>query len=255
MVLIPSNSFMEVSINNDFNKSFPITPAKNREAGMEVLVEQTSFNIIFYLMPLIINRLEKYGILKGNNRSSHHEFDLENICADVEMQLKSFWHTNHFAKVLDIQELQARIDNLIENQKKTGNLITQPLEVRPSEISTDSVEGRFLKQSVKIIETHINDSTFGVAILAVELAVSQTQLYRKLRAIAHSRPNEFIRNIRLSRASDLMKCNAGNVSEIAYQCGFNNLSYFAKVFKEKFGVTPGEFLKSIKYSSLAKQPD
>ena len=96
---------------------------------------------------------------------------------------------------------------------------------------------------MEVVENFISNSSFGVEPFAKEMGVSHTQLYRKIHAITGFNPNEFIRHMRLLRAADLMRQRAGNVAEITYQVGFNNLSYFSKVFKEKFGITPIEFLK------------
>jgi AraC-like DNA-binding protein len=92
-----------------------------------------------------------------------------------------------------------------------------------------------------VIEQYLDDTSFSVDILASEMAMSNTQLYRKLKSLTGFTPNELIRNTRLERAASLLRQRAGNVADIAYQVGFNNLSYFSKCFKEKFGVSPSEF--------------
>jgi transcriptional regulator GlxA family with amidase domain len=69
------------------------------------------------------------------------------------------------------------------------------------------------------------------------------QLFRKLKALTNSTPSEFIRLIRLKRAAKLMDQNYGNVAQITYEVGFNNLSYFAKCFKEFFGQSPSDYMK------------
>jgi transcriptional regulator GlxA family with amidase domain len=69
------------------------------------------------------------------------------------------------------------------------------------------------------------------------------QLFRKLKALTNQTPSEFIRTIRLKRAASLIKQKFGNVAEITYEVGFNNLSYFAKCFKELYGKSPSEYAK------------
>jgi AraC-like DNA-binding protein len=71
--------------------------------------------------------------------------------------------------------------------------------------------------------------------------MSQSQLVRKLKALTNLTGNEFIRDFRLQRAAELLEKNAGTISEIAFQVGFENLSYFSKVFQEKFGKLPSEY--------------
>lgn len=66
-------------------------------------------------------------------------------------------------------------------------------------------------------------------------------LRRKLKAISNQTVTEFVRKYRLRRAADLLTQKAGTVSEIAYQVGFESLSYFTKVFQEEFGMNPSDF--------------
>ena len=96
---------------------------------------------------------------------------------------------------------------------------------------------------MEIIEAHLSDSAFSVERLAEEVAMSSVQVYRKLKAITGQTPNDLIRNVRLERAASLLDQRVGNVADVAYKVGFNNLSYFAKCFKDKFNQRPSEFLK------------
>ena len=85
-------------------------------------------------------------------------------------------------------------------------------------------------------------SSFSVETFSVEIGMSRKNFHRKLVALIDQSPNEFIRILRLKRAAQLLEQKSGNVSVIAYQVGFQNLSYFTKCFKEQFGVAPNEFL-------------
>ena len=92
------------------------------------------------------------------------------------------------------------------------------------------------------MEEKISDSSFSVETFSMEIGMSRKNFHRKLVALIDQTPNEFIRIFRLKRAEQLLEQKSGNVSEIAYQVGFQNLSYFTKCFKEQFGVAPNEFL-------------
>jgi AraC-like DNA-binding protein len=74
-----------------------------------------------------------------------------------------------------------------------------------------------------------------------ELAVSRTQLFRKLKAITNYSANQFIRNIKLKRAAQLLRQQSYNITEVLYLSGFNSPSYFTSCFKEVYGCLPKEY--------------
>jgi AraC-like DNA-binding protein len=71
--------------------------------------------------------------------------------------------------------------------------------------------------------------------------MTRMQLHRKLKAVSGQSPAEVLRQFRLQQAAERLQKKSGTVSEIAYEVGFNNLSYFAKLFREKYGVNPSEY--------------
>ena len=101
----------------------------------------------------------------------------------------------------------------------------------------------FLERVLQSIDAHMEDELFGVEKLCKEIGVSDRQLQRKLKAITSKSPNQLISSIRLHRAKELLLQNNHNISEVAYQTGFSNPSYFSKSFKREFGVTPSDFIQ------------
>lgn len=101
----------------------------------------------------------------------------------------------------------------------------------------------FLDRVLQTIDTHLSDEFFNVDILCKELGVSERQLQRKLKAITQKTPNQLISSARLKRAKELILKNDLTVSEVAFQTGFSNPSYFSKCFKKEFDISPSE-LKS-----------
>ncbi|WP_340114001.1 helix-turn-helix domain-containing protein [Maribellus mangrovi] len=106
-----------------------------------------------------------------------------------------------------------------------------------------SSDSEFIKKLSRVVEENLADENFGVKELAQKTKLSRTQLHRKLKSINNQSVSQFIREIRLNKAKELLQQELGTVSEIAYQVGFGSPSYFIKCFKEYFGYPPGVLLK------------
>jgi AraC-like DNA-binding protein len=91
------------------------------------------------------------------------------------------------------------------------------------------------------VEAHVGDAGFTVEQLCRKIFMSHSQLHRKLDALTGCSPNKFIRMIRLTRAKEMMKDPANSIADVAYECGYNDPGYFARVFKQEFGETPQEW--------------
>lgn len=104
-------------------------------------------------------------------------------------------------------------------------------------------EEQFLTALRQAMAENLTDEHFSVEDLAAKLAMSRTQLHRKLKAICGQSTTTFMRNYRLERAYQLLKQNAGGVGEVAFMVGFGSASYFSKAFTAKFGMSPKEIRK------------
>ena len=116
------------------------------------------------------------------------------------------------------------------------------IDPAPSQIEITSMDEKLIDHAVKYVEDNIARSDLSVEELSQELGMSRVHLYKKLVNITGKTPIEFIRVIRLKRAAQLLRQSQQNVSEIAYQVGFNNPKYFSKYFKEEFGVLPSNYM-------------
>ena len=98
----------------------------------------------------------------------------------------------------------------------------------------------------EVLEKQKSNPEFGPETFLKELGVSRTLLHVKLKVLTGQSTTEFIRTYRLKYAAQLLKQHFGNVSEVAYESGFNDQSYFTKCFKAQFGVSPSDYKESQK---------
>ncbi|HZV13015.1 MAG TPA: tetratricopeptide repeat protein, partial [Candidatus Kapabacteria bacterium] len=112
--------------------------------------------------------------------------------------------------------------------------------INPKNGPLESEDEVFLRNVAAAINENMSDEKFDVEMLAQKVGMSRVQLHRKLRALTDQPASDLIRSMRLDRAMLMLKRNAATVSEAAYAVGFSDPSYFAKCFREKFGMAPSE---------------
>jgi signal transduction histidine kinase/DNA-binding NarL/FixJ family response regulator len=246
LLIVEDNADLRYYLKNNLKVQFTISETENGEEGIAAAIEEIPDIIISDLMMPKINGLQLCQQLKEDEKTNHIPIILLTAKVDVETKLMGYRHgaDDYIAKPFQIEELLVRIENLIANRKRIQEKFSRQVTLAPNVLPVNSMDERFLKRAMEVVEKSIADASFGVEPFAQQMGVSHTQLYRKIHAITGFNPNEFIRHMRLLRAADLMRQKAGNVAEITYQVGFNNLSYFSKVFKEKFGLTPTDFLRN-----------
>ncbi len=110
-------------------------------------------------------------------------------------------------------------------------------------MSSTSFQGKFIEQAETIVLENISNEQFGVSELADLMNMSRSNLLRKIKKQTSLSASQFIRQVRLEKGMELLKQTDFTVSEISYQVGFGNNSYFTKCFREYFGFSPGEARK------------
>lgn len=115
----------------------------------------------------------------------------------------------------------------------------------------NQTEQKFLQRATEITEANLQNEQFGVNELAEKLGMSRATLHRKIKLNTKKSVSQFICQIRLKKALGLLKQNSATISEIAYSCGFNSVTYFTKCFHDHYGCSPGEAAKR----DISENPD
>ena len=144
----------------------------------------------------------------------------------------------YLAKPFNKEELFTRLDQLVSLRKKLINKIQTKGFKTLLKNHTTNPKLQFLQKVEKLIHEDIDNSNFGSVDLAKKLLISDSQLYRKIKAITGKSTAVFIRSIRLQYAKELLIITDKAVSEVAYEVGFNDPSWFSRAFKDEFGSTP-----------------
>lgn len=130
------------------------------------------------------------------------------------------------------------MEKLIQLRKHLQDKFSGSKYALKGTLAADNIEDQFLQKAINFIEDNMDDSDFGRLQLTQLIGMSESQLYRKLKALTGKSTALFIRSIRLQKAMELLKTTTLNVSEVAYETGFSHPAWFSRVFKEEFGESP-----------------
>jgi len=181
--------------------------------------------------------------LKTDPRTSHIPVILLTARATTEDKIEGFetGADAYIPKPFNATELQVRVKNLIEQRRKLREKFQREITVQPSDFTVTSMDETFLKKAIEMIEKNMDNDAFDTAVFAREIGMSRGHLNAKFKALTGFASREFIRSMRLKRAAQLIQNQAGNITEIAFQVGFNSLSHFSKAFRETYGVLPSDY--------------
>ena len=146
-------------------------------------------------------------------------------------------------KPFDMDYLLGQVANLIKTQNELKQRYSRKYIAEPSKITISSVDEELLKKAMNYIERNIDNNDYDVESFVSDMSIGRTLLYQKINDITGMSIKEFIMDIRLKRAAQLLRESDLTISEISIMTGFANPKYFSICFKRHFELTPSEFKK------------
>ncbi|MBN1407588.1 MAG: response regulator [Calditrichaceae bacterium] len=243
ILIIEDNPDLLKYLSDCLCKKYQIIKAKNGEEGVGKALRYIPDLIVSDLIMPNMDGLTFCSTIKKDERTSHIPVIFLTARASGESRIKGLQTgaDDYICKPFEINELEARIQNLIDQRQQLKEKFKRKAGLKPHEIVTSSLDKKFLEKGLLIIEKNISDSNFSVEKFAKEMALSRVQLYRKIRALTGQTASEFIRTVRINRAAQLLKQKYDNIGQIAFFVGFNNPSYFSKCFYKQFGMYPSNY--------------
>lgn len=245
ILLIEDNADVLQYLTSCLADHYQLSIALNGEEGIEKAIDSIPDIIISDVMMPKKDGFEVLQTLKNDERTSHIPIVMLTAKADIKSRIEGLEYgaDAYLAKPFHKTELLVRLRKLIE-LRKVLQLHYQQLTPDSTTINkTIMKEDAFLLKVRRSVESHISDENFGISELCDVLAISRTQLHRKLKAVTGKSTSYVVRSIRLKKAKTLLQNTELNVSEVGYEVGYANSSHFAQDFRKEFGQAPSKFKK------------
>lgn len=242
ILIVEDNADLRYFISEQLSGHYQIMVAPNGRKGLQIAEEKLPDLIVSDVMMPEMNGIELCNAVKQNIKTSHIPLILLTAKAGQDARIEGLQTgaDAYLTKPFDGRELRVRIGKLIEQRQLLREKFTGEFRLGPAAVNLNSMDEQFLQQVKTSIEQNLDNEYFSVEDLATSVGFSRSQLNRKLKGLTSKSPNQLIREFRMQRARELLEQKAASVSEIAYQVGYSNLSYFSKSYKEAFGVSPSE---------------
>lgn len=254
ILLVEDNADTRDFVTEALEPFYTVIEAENGREGIKKAKESIPDLIISDIIMPYADGYKVCRELKKDVRTSHIPIILLTAKSGEESILKGLetGADDYITKPFNMKLLHARIKNLIDLRKQWQMKVGRQMVLQPVDVSVSPIDENFIKELQDMIEKNLPDPDFGVEELAGKLYMSRATLYRKIRALTGESPHRFIRSYRLKRSAQLFKAGFGNVSEVAMEVGFNNISYFSQCFKEKFHLLPTEYQASESHVNKGK---
>ncbi len=237
------SDFIRISLNENYN----VKVASNGKIAFQIIAQQIPDLVISDIVMPEMDGIEFTKKFKGNPKTAHIPLILLTGQLQTEMQLEGLkvGADAYITKPFEIALLEIRIENFLKRQEKFTEYLKLNSLSRPKDVHIASQDEKLLEKVVRCIEKHISDSELNIDKVCSETGLSHSVLYRKIKNLTGQTVNEFIRTVRVRRAEQLLRTKKFSVSEVAYETGFSNHSYFTKCFRKLYKMTPKEFIEQV----------
>jgi signal transduction histidine kinase/ligand-binding sensor domain-containing protein/DNA-binding response OmpR family regulator len=230
-----------------FNNTYKVTLAVDGEDGLKKLSECQPLLVIADVMMPKLNGFEFCEKLKSDPETCHIPVILLTALDDDAKMIEGLelGADDFIRKPFSIKHLEIRVKRLIENKKRIIEYFSNSRVIPEEDLGMPERDRRFMQSIITSIEKNLSNSAFGVEELAIDVGLSTSHFYRRLKELTGLAPNVYLRNFRLQKAAQLLKEKRDlNVNEVMFEIGIESASYFSASFKKLFGVSPSEFHKN-----------
>jgi DNA-binding response OmpR family regulator/anti-sigma regulatory factor (Ser/Thr protein kinase) len=250
ILIVEDNTELRNFLKTILSENYEVIEADNGNKAFELTLSSTPDLIISDIMMPDMDGLQLAAKIKGDMNISHTPLILLTAKIDTESKLKALEYgvDDYITKPFSSAYLEARIENLLKLRMQLQQYFRSSLTsgvisiAKPELIGQDEV---FISKTMMYIEENYENSEMNVEDIALNLGMSRSSFFKKLKSLTGIAPVDFVREFRIQRALQMMDAGETNISQISFSVGINDARYFSKCFKQKFGINPSEYKSRI----------
>jgi CheY-like chemotaxis protein len=249
VLIVEDNRDMRAYIRSILEEQYNIFEAEHGAEALTVLTGNHVDFIICDLMMPVMDGLELSRKVKQNFSLSHIPFLMLTAKTSQEARLESYRTgvDEYLQKPFSEDLLLTRMTNILENRRRQQQRFAMNMEARELQIEEKSSDGKFVDKALETIRANYKNSYYEASDFIDAMGASKSVVNKKMQSLTGQSIGQFIRNYRLNIACEMIKKNRVthnmNISEIAYEVGFNDPKYFTRCFTKRYGMAPSSLLE------------
>ena len=247
ILVVDDSQDMRNFLVNILSKDYHVEAAVDGLDAEHVIRTKPIDLVISDLMMPNIDGLELTQFIKRNPDYDYIPVILLTAKTAIESRLQAMEYgaDDYVTKPFEPEYLRARVHNILVQRSQLEQSYRQRLMRLESQKPDEPMPGdAFLAKLLAVMDKQMDNNTLTVDELVDEMGMGRTVFFNKLKNMTGLSPVEFIREIRIKRAAQLLEERKYNITEVTYMVGMNDSRYFAKCFKNTYGVTPSEYRRT-----------
>lgn len=248
LLLVEDNDDLRAFLEKQLSERYRVVAARDGAAGWQKAIQLMPDVIVSDIMMPVMDGIQMLDKIKNDINTSHIPVVLLSARHSIESQIEGLQYgaDHYITKPFNNEFLLASIDNLLRQRKKLFDTLVNKkpaTELMSAPVFTTGDEN-FLKEVIGIVEEKMTDPGFTLEMVAGNMKMSRSTFYKKFKSLTGIMPVEFVRDRRLQRARQYLDAGNTNIGEVAYLSGFSSPKYFSTCFREKYQVTPSDYIKA-----------
>lgn len=251
ILLVEDNQDMREFLTALLKEKYNVATAVDGVYGLAQAKRLMPDMIVSDVMMPNMNGIQMLDELKNDATTSHIPVILLSAKSALESQIEGLKYgaDYYIGKPFDNDFLFAAIESMLKQRRRMFERWVSHkkiLEVGIDQVPVTARDEQFLRKAISIIEERLADSDLDIDSIAKQLNMSRTAFFIKFKSLTQQAPVEVVRDMRLKLAKQQLDEGAGNISEVSYAVGFSNAKYFSTCFRAAYGISPTEYIKSIR---------
>jgi len=245
MLVIDDDRQLREYVATIFRDKFVIYQAESGEAGLSIAQQNIPNIIISDITMANMDGMELCKAIKASPALRHIPVVLLTGATSKETLLKSteLGADDFITKPFEKDFLMARVANLLKSHQNLQQYFYNEITHKENTLDISSEYKEFLDKCIALVEKHLDNEEFNIKMLASEIGMSHSSLYKKIKTISGQSATAFIRYIRLRKAAEMFINTHHNINETAFYVGMKDVKYFREQFTKTFGVKPSEYIE------------